>query len=154
MSGVRGTSPEEYAGALQHFENIPYRYRLETYESQYQGRDTWGQYVENTVRVEHNSDHVCQRIRCAGESWRDHMAARGRHHAVATTEDVESWCKDLFANRTKRTVYRHYFQRIYNFYDHLKYSTEHPHLYNPLLVAATRYSTSREIWMYRVERRR
>lgn len=47
MSEIRGTSPEEYAGAFQHFEEIPYRYRLETYESQYQGRNTW----ENTQRM-------------------------------------------------------------------------------------------------------
>ena len=153
MSGVRGTSPEEYAGALQHFEDIPYRYRLDTFESQYQGHDTWEQYAENVVLAEHDTDDMHQRMRLAGESWRDHMAARGRHHAVATIEDVESWCEDLLADRARRTVYGYYFLRVYNFYDHLKYSTEHPHLYNPVLLAATRYPASREIWLYRVDRR-
>lgn len=153
MSEIRGTSPEEYAGAFQHFEEIPYRYRLETYESQYQGRNTWEKYAEDVVLTEHDTDLIQQRLRLAGDSWRDHMDAHGRHHAVATIEDVESWCKDLIADRARRTVYEYYFLRVYNFYDHLKYSTDHPHLYNPVLLAATRHPASRKIWMYRIDKR-
>ncbi len=153
MSEIRGTSPEEYAGAFQHFEEIPYRYRLETYESQYQGQNTWEEYAKNVVLTEHDTDVMQQRLRLAGDSWHDHMDARGRHQAVATIEDIESWCKDLIADRARRTVYGYYFLRVYNFYDHLKYSTDHPHLYNPVLLAATRYPASRKIWMYRVDKR-
>jgi hypothetical protein len=153
MTQVRGTTPEEYAGALQHIEEIPPRYRLETYAPQYRDENVWQQYVQDVALEEHDSDRLRQTHRLAGESWIEHMRERGRHHALATPADANAWCEQLLEEKARRTAYDYYFVRIYDFYDHLKFSSQHPHLYNPLLLAAIRYEATRHIWMHRVDER-
>lgn len=153
MTQIRGTTPEQYAGALQHFETIPPRYQLETYASQYCDENVWEQYVHEVALEEHDSERMRRALRLAGESWLEHIHDRGRHHALAKPTDANSWCKQLAEEKARRTCYDYYFIRIYDFYDYLKFSSQHPHLYNPLLLAAVRYDSARHIWMHRVDER-
>jgi hypothetical protein len=153
MTGGWPATPEEYAGALQYFDEIPQRYHLDTYSAQYRGEDIWNQYVENVVLKEHNSERIQRTLRLGGNSWLEHMDKTRRHHALATPEDVNSWCENLREEKARRTCYDYYFVRIYDFYDYLKSSCRHPHLYNPLLLAAVRYDAARAIWMHRVDDR-
>lgn len=153
MTQIRGTTPEDYAGALQHLEEIPSRYRLETYESEYRGEDVWDDYVHQVVLQEHDSERMRRTLRLAGDSWLEHMHDRGRHHALASPDDANAWCEDLIEEKARRTCYDYYFIRIYDFYDYLRSSSQHPHLYNPLVLAATRYDTVRHIWMHRIDER-
>lgn len=81
------------------------------------------------------------------------MRQQGRHHALAKPEHVDEWCQNLQEDRTRQTCYQSYYIRIYHFYDYLKESCRHPHLYNPLLLAAIEYDTTRDLWMYRVDSR-
>lgn len=154
MTLTRGSTPEEYAGAIQHFDEIPERYRLDTYAGQYRGENTWERYVDEVLLEEKDSEQVRQTIRLGGGSWLEHMAERPRHHALASPEDVNAWCEKLLDERSRHTSYEYYFVRIYHFYDYLKQSCEHPHLYNPLLLAAIDYDAPRHVWMHRIERRR
>ncbi|WP_226483099.1 hypothetical protein [Natrinema amylolyticum] len=82
------------------------------------------------------------------------MEDRGRHHALASPRDVEAWCDTLLEDKVPKTCYEYYFLRIYDFYDYLKTDFQHPHLYNPVLLAAINHSAARTIWMVRVKRRR
>lgn len=155
MSSRKGIQPEQYAGAFQQYEDIPDRYRLETYSQQYSGDDTWQQYRDGVFLPEHDySNHAQKTARTAGNSWLDHMSEQGRHHALATPSDVDDWTQNLLnGERTRRHCYEHYFVRILQFYEHLKTSYQHPHLYNPLLLAAIEYEATRHLWMYRVDSR-
>lgn len=153
MTRRKGTKPEQFAGAFQRFSEIPTRYRLNTYASKYRGKDTWTQYCNEILFEEYDSDHMQKTAQKAGRSWLDHMESRGRHHALATPQDADEWCKQLLAGRKRRTCYEQYFVRIYHFYNHLKTSCRHPHLYNPLLLAAIEYETARHLWMYRIDTR-
>lgn len=154
MTRRKGTKPEQFAGAFQQYSEIPSRYRLETYSGQYQGRDTWMCYRDQVLLEEHDSKHMRQAARKAGDSWLTHMEKQGRHHALATPQDANSWCQKLLdGDRVRRTCYEHYFVRIYQFYDYLKENHLHPHLYNPLLLAAIEYEAARDIWMYRIDTR-
>lgn len=154
MNRVKGTKPEQYAGAFQYYAEIPARYRLDTYTSHYQGEDTYDRYVEETYLPENNSERTLSRLKRARFSWFQHMEDRGRHHALATPEDAEIWCQKLLnADRAVRTCYDYYYNMIYQFYDYLKFNHQHPHLYNPLLLAAVHNESARKIWMCRVDRR-
>lgn len=153
MARIRGTTPEEYAGALQHVEEIPPRYRLETHASQYQDENVWEQYVHDVSLEEHDSERMRRAWRLAGDSWLSHMRDRERHHALARPIDANVWCEYLIADKARRTAYDYYFLRVYEFYDYLKFSSEYPHLYNPLLLAAVRHDAARHIWMHRVDDR-
>ena len=154
MTDERLSTPEHYAGGFQHFDEIPERYRLETYAAQYRGADTWEKYVEEVLLEEHDSKRIRTTVRLAGSSWTEHMQRRGRHHALASPKDVAEWCNTLLKDKVEKTCYEYYFLRIYDFYDHLKFSHRHPHLYNPLLLAAIDYDAPHRIWMVRVHRRR
>jgi len=155
MSRRKGIHPEQYAGVYQRYDEIPERYRLETYASQYEGEDTWQEYVDDVLVPTHEpvSNSMQKSIRLAGESWREHMANRERHHALARPVDAEAWCRDLFDGRSKKTCYEHYFVRIYQFYDHMVQTSGHPHVYNPLLLAAIEHDYAEQVWRYRIENR-
>jgi len=155
MSRRKGVRPEQYAGVFQLFSEIPERYRLATYADQYKDEDTWMEYVEDVLKPEHKpvSEHLQKTIRLGGSSWLEHMDSMGRHHALATPEDVEAWCENLLDERKVRTAYENYYIRIYQFYNHLVSVKGHPHVYNPLLIAAVEYETARRVWMYRIENR-
>lgn len=153
MSQVRGTRPEQYAGALQHYDEIPQRYRLETYHGQYQDENVWSHFAEDVFLANHDSERIRRTLRLAGNSWLDHMSTRERHHALATPEDANFWCEKLRAEKARRTCYEYYFVRVYDFYEYLKSHFGHPHLYNPLLLAAVEYDAARYIWSFRVDRR-
>lgn len=154
MSRRKGTRPEQFAGPFQEYSQIPHRYRLETYTGQYRDRDTWDRYRDDVLFEKYDSTHMRTVARKAGKSWLKHMQRRSRHHALATPQGAEIWCQQLLnGDRTRRTCYEQYYVRIYQFYDHLKESCRHPHLYNPLLLAAIEYDAARSIWMYRVDTR-
>lgn len=155
MTKLKPTTPEAHAGIFQQYEDIPARYRLETYFQQYQDDDTLDRYLEQFYynKKSEISDSMRRRTERFRDSWIDHMNERDRHHALATPEDVDLWCQSLLETCTARTSYRTYFYRIYNFYEYLKTSYKHPHLYNPLLLAAIEYETAYEIWIHRVKER-
>lgn len=154
MTRRKGTKPEQFAGPFQKYSKIPARYRLETYQGQYQGQDTWDHYRDNVLLEEYNSQHMEKVAKKAGRSWLSHMEEQGCHHALATPEVADAWCHHLLSgDRCRRTCYEQYFIRIYQFYDYLKEHHQHPHLYNPLLLAAIEYESARRLWMYRVDAR-
>ena len=155
MTKLKPTTPETHAGIFQQYEDIPARYRLETYVHQYQDDDTLDRYLDQAYFKNKSevSDSMRRRVQRFRDSWMDHMAERDRHHALATPEDVDTWCQTLLERCTARTSYRTYYYRIYNFYEHLKTSYRHPHLYNPLLLAAIEYEPTYEIWSHRVKER-
>jgi len=155
MSARKGVRPEQYAGVFHHYEDIPERYRLQTYADQYDGEDTLGQYVENVLHGEgkSHSETFQQRTRRAVKSWRKHMDDRGRHHALATPDDVEAWCGDHLSRVTRETAYMNYYVRIYQFYEHLVTTHHHPHVYNPFIIAAIEGGDARELWKFRVDNR-
>jgi hypothetical protein len=66
---------------------------------------------------------------------------------------VEQWCQSLLKDKVPKTCYEYYYLRIYDFYDHLRFSHRHPHLYNPVLLAAIQKEAARAIWMVRVKHR-
>lgn len=155
MSQRKGVRPEQYVGAFRQYEDVPSRYCLETYAQQYRDEDTWQRYRDEILLPNHDYSKTIKRTaRTGGNSWLDHMDERDRHHALATPADVEAWSQKLLnGDRTRRYCYETYFVRIYQFYDYLKTSYQHPYLYNPLLLAAINYEATRNLWMYRIDTR-
>lgn len=149
---AKGT-PEQYAGAFQAYEDIPQRYRLETFEGHYRNDETWERFVEEVLLEDHDSKRRRKTADLAGASWLEHMGRRDRHHALAQPRDVESWCQSLLEDKVPKTCYEYYFIRVHDFYDHLRCSHRHPHLYNPVLIAAIQNDAARKIWMVRVNHR-
>lgn len=141
----KSSNPRDRLGVFKRYAGVPSGYRLEQYEAEYADRDVWEEFVKSR-EFDHDSDHYWNTFQKAGESWRSHTATRGRHHALARPEDVESWYSSLLETRTLGTVHSEYAYRLIEFYDWLQWHVDHPHTYHPPLQAARAYPTARELW--------
>lgn len=147
------TNPAERLGVYKSLADVPDRYRLRTHSSAYEGRDVWHEFLTEYLFERFNSERFKDDARRAGRYWKEHMEQRERHHALATPTDVEMWIADLFADRKVKTVYNEYWVRIERFYWWLQWHTEHPHVYNPVLIAAVEGTTSQTVWDEKIARR-
>lgn len=141
--------PTDRLGVFKDLSDVPDRRRLYQYGSTYGGKDTWSDY-----RAEYDlSDRMSEEWERFSRRWKDHMEDRGRHHALATSEDVETWSEWLLSQFSIDRSYQHW-NVIEGFYDWLKWHTEHPHTYNPFhLAARTDGSSAREIWNYKMSKK-
>ncbi len=74
------------------------------------------------------------------------MADRGRHHALATPENVEAWCAALLDRMKPPSAYQNYWTKLERFYTWLHSHTEHPHVYHSFRMAAAGYPNAGAIW--------
>lgn len=146
MSHARlSADPRDRMGVYKTLEQVPDRYRLRNHANAYDGRDVWAEYVDNELTEDRHwkfwktTDRIESR-------WKSHMGDCGRHHALATPEDVEQWCEWLLAEFSIRHAYDPHWCRVEEFYTYLQWHTDHPHVYNPFLMAAAEYPAAGEIW--------
>lgn len=145
MAGLRPDEPGQLLGAYRRLGDVPERYRLGQHADAYEGRDTWRQFVEATILSGSNSEQTIRRVERQGAYWRSFMNGRGRHHALAEPADVEAYAGSLLEQKADRTAAA-YFRRLRSFYGWLLTSTEHPHVYSPVLMAADAGGDAAEIW--------
>lgn len=151
--GSISTDPRDRLGAFKSLDQVPDQHRLRAYRDTYRDRDVWQEFLTNHLFETHHSDRFKEDARRAGRYWKDHMADRVRHHALATPDDVETWMETLLDGRTLGTAYNGYWVRIERFYDWLVWHTDHPHLYNPVLMAAAKGGAASTVWEEKMSRR-
>lgn len=140
MSRKLSPDPADRLGVFKRLADVPDRYRLYHHAGAYADRDVWAEYVEETELYErHSSQTYRNATERAITSWKEHMEDRGRHHALAAPTDVETWCAGLLAERSDQSVYSKYWTRLAEFYDWLRWHTEYPHVYDPILMAAAEF---------------
>ena len=153
-SGSRGKSqrrdPKDHLGVFKSLEEVPTRYRFESFASEFKGRDVWSEYMDA------EKGHLAESTRKytygrAERLWKSHMANVGRHHGLATPEDVETFFTDQLSEAKERTVYDSRFTPLFDFYDWLTNHAAYPHVYNPVLMAATDQGATHEMWVKRME---
>jgi hypothetical protein len=152
---AKSTDARDRMGVYQHLTDVPDRYRLRQHAAAYADRDVWSEFVAaNTDR--YATEQTRNRLNRAARLWKGHMDEHGRHPALAMPEDVETWCADLLDNYAVKHAYNGYWVRVEAFYDWLLWHTEHPHVYQPVLMAVTDPDApaSSEIWAEKVSRRR
>jgi len=148
------TNPAERLGVYKSLEEVPERYRLSNHTTTYKGRDVWTEFLTTHLFEKFDSDRFKEDARRAGRYWKEHMAERERHHALATPADVETWMNGLLTRMNLKTAYNSYWVRLERFYSWLQWHTEHPHVYNPLLMAAVDGEAARKVWDEKMARRR
>ena len=133
----KATDPEGRMGVYKRLADVPDRYRLHHHADAYEGLEVWAEFMSyereeygyDSYRYEQNSA-TCE------HRWKEHMADRGRHHALAQPADVETFMSGLLDRMKVETAYQTYWSRLEAFYDWLQWHTEHPHHYHPVLMAA------------------
>lgn len=136
MSQPKTTDPRDYMGVYKSLDDVPDRRRLHQHAAAYDDRDVWTEYLDERLLKSINSMRNRRHARVVGEAWSDHTAARGRHHALATPDDVETWFVDLLDQYTVETVGTRRFRWLEGFFTWLQRHTEHPHVYHPVWMAA------------------
>lgn len=149
MSRQKSLDPIDRMGAYKRLSDVPHEDLLATYTRQYDGVDVWSDFVAAQTN-DFDSPHYQQTFTKTEQSWKTHIADRGRHHALAIPQDVEQWCEALSATRTTRTVYTQYWVRLEEFYTWLQWHADYPHVYHPVLMAAARFDTAGGIWAEKV----
>jgi len=141
-------SPQDRLGVFKQLSDVPDGRRFYQYTNSYEGRDTWAEYratVELSERMSEEWERFARR-------WKAHMAEQGRHHALATPDDVEAWSEELLSRFSRDRAYQHW-NVIEGFYDWLMWHTDHRHTYNPFHMAAYEpESNAREIWTRKMEK--
>lgn len=144
--------PSDRMGVYKRLDDVPDRYRLANYNSQFSGEDTWGEFVDSRDREAGGqlSDSQAWTYDRCGRVWEDYMDEQGRHHALADPEHVEAFVADLDADLTLSTTYETYFGPLTVFYGWLWHHTDFPHVYSPILIAADMGGVARKCWNYRM----
>lgn len=148
---AKATDPARRMGVYKTLGDVPDRYRLHQHAAAYAGRDVWAEWLGDEDAHRGTSDRYFEDVAVTERSWKAHMDDRGRHHALATPEDVETWIADLLVDRKLRTVYEGYWTRIESLYGWLQAHTEHPHVYHPALMAAADGEAARRVWDYKMD---
>lgn len=141
-------SPNDRLGVFKQLSDVPEARRLHQYSSAYEGKDTWAEY-----RAQFDlSDRMGQDWDLFSRRWKEHTEGRGRHHALAQPEDVETWSEWMLSQFSRDRAYQHW-NVIEGFYEWLKCHTEHPHTYNPFHMAARiDGSSTHKIWTRKMEK--
>lgn len=128
---MKTDDPRDRMGVYKTLEQVPDERRLQRFNSSYANRNVWAEYVN----AEDPSESKERRLGRCGHHFKDYMAECGRHHALAVPEDIEMWSESLLDEFAKSTAYSHYWNYVKGFYSWLYWHVEHPHVYNPVLMA-------------------
>lgn len=146
MEQSKSTDARDRMGVYKTLSDVPNRYRFHQYAAAYDGRDIWNEYLENHLWERGSSKRFKRDTRLVERRWKDFMRERGRHHALATPEDVNAWFADLLDDLVPWSAYTPYWVRIEDFYEWLQWHTKHPHNYHPVLMAAAEYDAASKVW--------
>ena len=91
-----------------HLDAVPAHYRLRTYADRYEGVDVLETFLTEYLFERYSSERFVEDARRAARRWKTHMSSRGRHHALATPDDVEAWCEGLVDRYVLKTAYNSY----------------------------------------------
>jgi len=149
---------EYWLGVYKSIDEVPDRYRLENYESEFAGEDTWGDYLATrddlAESTKKNSWYPC------GDRFKKFMREEvGRHHALPHPDDVEAYLAHIkdggysikVTERSLNTVYYQHLSPLKTFFGWLVHHVDYPHVYNPVLMAAHAGGVTRETWYWQTD---
>lgn len=150
--GRKSIDPLDRMGVYKQLADVPDRHRLSQHAAAYADRDVWREYLSAELVPRYDTARFRENARRAGRYWREHMANRGRHPALARPADVETWMTTLTDRMTLQTAYNDYWVRLEGFYSWLQFHTDHPHTYQPVLMAAAGGDVSATVWNEKIAR--
>ena len=153
MSLTKSLNPADRLGVYKTLADVPDRYRVHHHADAYADRETWQTFCEEHEYARGDYEGHRMEVDRAGDRWKTYMADRKRHHALATPEDIEVWCAELREEYSLRRTHEHWL-RINRFYSWLVWHTDHPHVYNPVLMAANMDGAAGEVWTWKAQRTR
>lgn len=153
MPRTQSPDPHVRTGVYKHLADVPAERRLERFDAAYAGRDVFDEFLTEHLFEKFDSDRFTENCRLVERRWKEHTQHRGCHHALARPMDVELWMSDLLGRVSLNTAYNTYWTKLERFYRWLQRHPDHPHSYNPVLMAAGTYEAAGVIWEKKLGRR-
>jgi hypothetical protein len=138
-------------GIYKRLDDVPAEHRLERFAGHYRGRDIWNEWAVRATK-RYTSDRYATHVERTERSWKDHLTARDRHHALARPSDVETWSSEILKRCQPLSAYQIYFTKLEPFFTWLLYHPGHPHCYHPVWMAADQQGPTATIWEAKLER--
>lgn len=135
---MRTSDPASELGVYETLDDVPDHHRLSVHSVEYTERDIWAEWIEDTDTT--LSKNAKRGIRY----WNQTMDDRGDHPALATPDDVAAWA-DKMQTYSKGTLYN-YARPPFQLYRWLLWHTDHPHTYNPLIIAAVNDPVTHDVY--------
>ena len=149
---------EYWLGVYKSIDEVPDRYRLSSFSSEFVGQDTWEDYLETrddlAESTKKNSWYPC------GDRFKRFMEEEAsRHHALPQPDDIEAYLSHIrdggysvkVTERTPNTVYYQHLSPLKTFFTWLAHRVDYPHVYNPVLLAAHAGGITREVWYWQTD---
>jgi hypothetical protein len=149
----KSLDPTDRLGVYKRFSDVPSRYQLHHHADAYSGQDTWQTFCEEFEYAQGEHERYEEEVDRVGGNWKAFMEDRERHHALATPDDVEAWCAGLLTEKSEQRTYD-FWLRINRFYDWLLWHSEHPHVYNPALMATVEGEAAGRVWWWKTRENR
>lgn len=147
---MRTKNPADRMGVYKHYDEVQDHHRLPN-AGHYEGRDVWAEYVE-ARRDRWSETYENIQVSRVERAWKAHMDDRGRHHALPTPADVETFFEQKVADGASVSYLAGlHFSVLQTFFTWLVEHVEHTdHRYNPVLMTANMYEdgVTREIFDY------
>lgn len=145
--------PAVRAGVYQHIDQVPDHHRLRNYAHRHEGRDCWREYIIATYETSNGEVAASQKplFDRIEHRWKSFIENRGVHHALSTPDDANSYAEHLFAKYpVKVSTAAEYWSFVERFYRWMFVRVDYPHRYNPFVMAAANYDTSRDLWNHAI----
>lgn len=149
----KSLSPTDRLGVYKRLAEVPDRYRLHHHADAYEDRDTWQEFCDEYEYAQGEGSDYEMEVDRVGDRWKAFMDECERHHALARPKDIDNWCAELRESFSVRRAYEHWL-RVNRFFNWLQWHTEHPHVYNPAMLAAAGDSDTRVLWEWRATQNR
>jgi len=151
--------PEDWLGVYKTVDEVPKDYRLSTFAGEIDARDIdpFEDYLENE-RDDLSETSKDRNYRRCYRNFRKFMSDRDGHPICPTPDDIEAffvairggeWCG--VDKRKWTTVVRRYMRPMFRAFEWFTERTDYPHLYNPVLMAASKPGTTRDAWKEQAE---
>jgi hypothetical protein len=149
---------EYWLGVYKSLEEVPDRYRLQNFESEFSDEDTWNRYLDTREDLAESTKKNAWYP--SGDRYKQFMQqAVGRHHALAQPADIERYLRHIkdggysikVTERTWNTVYYQHLSPLKTFFNWLVHHVDYPHVYNPVLLSAHEDSITRELWYWQTD---
>ncbi|QLH79830.1 hypothetical protein HZS55_22145 [Halosimplex rubrum] len=152
MTESKPATPTARLGIYKQLDAVPESLRLGSYADRYDGTDIWSTWADQATAT-HTSQRYTTHVDRTARTWKQHMADRGRHHALARPLDIETWAETILDRCQPLSAYQIYFTKLEAFYEWLRYHPDHVHCYNPVLMAAAQHDAVATIWAAKIARR-
>lgn len=142
-----------WLGIWKKLEDVPSRFRLEQYADSLSADDAWNEFCEKYGEDWTQTTRKYQ----YGKAWREwtsYCEEHDLHRLCPAPADIEHHLHNQRSEAASDgTLHQTRFRPLCRLFEHLRYSTDYPHKYNPTIMAVLHGGAAYAAWRDRISAR-